>query len=95
MDYIFETELPKRLAALADNVITCGLIRLPHTHRHWGFGLCFLYPGNVKGYGWNHKRVYRIYREREFNLRIKPKKRLIREVPDRLVEPRSIAECLR
>ena len=39
------------------------------------FGLCFLYLRNVKGFGWNHKRVYRIYRELELNLRIKPHKR--------------------
>lgn len=37
------------------------LIRLTHNQRNWGFGLCFLYLRNVKGYGWNHKRVYRIY----------------------------------
>jgi len=33
--------------------------------------VCFLYLRNVKGFGWNHKRVYRIYRELELNLRIK------------------------
>lgn len=33
-----------------------------------------LYLRNVKGYPWNHKRVYRIYRELELNLRIKPRK---------------------
>ncbi len=32
-------------------------------------GLCFLDLRNVKGFGWNHKRVYRIYRELELNLR--------------------------
>jgi len=26
----------------------------------WEFGLYFLYLRNVKGFGWNHKRVYRI-----------------------------------
>jgi putative transposase len=31
----------------------------------------FLYLRNVKGYPWNHKRGYRIYRELELNLRIK------------------------
>jgi putative transposase len=31
-----------------------------------------LHLRNVKDCGWNHNRVYRIYRELEFNLRIKP-----------------------
>src|SRR3990167_1787685 len=38
------------------------LIRLTHNQRNWGFGLCFLYLRNVKQFGWNHKRVYRIHR---------------------------------
>ena len=54
------------------------LERLTANKRNWGFGLCFLYLRNVQGYGWNHKRVYRIYCELELNLRIKPKKRLKR-----------------
>ena len=48
------------------------LVRLTTAYRYWGFGLCFLHLRNVKGFGWNHKRVYRIYRELELNLRIKP-----------------------
>lgn len=66
------------------------LIRLTHNQRNWGFGLCFLYLRNVKGFTWNHKRVYRIYRELELNLRIKPKKRLIREVPEPLAVPTAL-----
>lgn len=33
------------------------LLRLTANQRNWGFGLCFLYLRNVKGFGWNHKRV--------------------------------------
>ena len=65
------------------------LVRLTDNQRNWGFGLCFLYLRNVKGYRWNHKRVYRIYRELELNLRIKPKKRLQREKPEPLLVPQE------
>lgn len=65
------------------------LLRLTTCHKRWGFGLCFLYLRNIKGFGWNHKRVYRIYRELELNLRIKPRKRLVREKPDRLAVPEN------
>ena len=51
--------------------------------------MCYLYLLNVKGFLWNHKRVYRIYRELELNLRIKPKKRLVRDKPDALIVPES------
>ena len=65
------------------------LIRLTDNHRIWGFGLCYLYLRNVKGFTWNHKRIYRIYKELELNLRIKPRKRLVRDKPDALVVPLS------
>ena len=65
------------------------LLRLTTTHKRWGFGLCFLYLRNVKGYGWNHKRVYRIYRELELNFRIKPKRRLKRDYPGDLDVPKA------
>ncbi|MCX7323194.1 MAG: IS3 family transposase [Hyphomicrobiales bacterium] len=52
-----------------------------------GFGLCFLYLRNVKGHPWNHKRVYRIYRALELNLKLKPRKRLKRDKPDELAVP--------
>lgn len=66
------------------------LIRLTDNNRIWGFGLCFLYLRNVKKFEWNHKRVYRIYRELELNLRIKPRKRLVREKPQPLTVPKAI-----
>lgn len=46
------------------------LLGLTAAKKIWGFGLCFLYLRNVREHGGNHKRVYRIYRELELNLRI-------------------------
>ena len=63
------------------------LLSLTKTRRTWGFGLCFLYLRNVRGFKWNHKRVYRIYRELELNMRIKPRKRLKRDLPEPLAVP--------
>ena len=40
-----------------------------------------------QGHPWNHKRVYRIYRELRLNLRIKPKRRLPSRHPDKLATP--------
>jgi putative transposase len=75
----------------AENVeVANWLIRLTDNHRNWGFGLCYLYLRNVKGFKWNHKRVYRIYKELELNLRIKPRKRLVREKPEALTVPQGI-----
>ncbi len=81
---------PKRCAE--NNVIADWLIRLTENRRNWGFGLCYLYLRNVKGYRWNHKRVYRIYKELELNLRIKPNKRLCREKPETLSVSEEINE---
>jgi len=85
--YRYQPRLRSENADIAD-----WLIRLTDNNRNWGFGLCFLYLRNVKGFLWNHKRVYRIYRELELNLRIKPKKRLIREKPAVLAVPSTVNE---
>ena len=77
--YRYQAKLSSENAVTAD-----WLLRLTSTHKRWGFGLCFLYLRNVRGFGWNHKRVYRIYRELELNLRIKPRRRLKRDRPDAL-----------
>jgi putative transposase len=83
--YRYQATLSAENAEVAD-----WLERLTQSQRNWGFGLCFLYLRNVKGYQWNHKRVYRIYRELELNLRIKPKKRLVREKPEPLTVPAAV-----
>ena len=80
--YRYERKLSDENERIADL-----LIGLTQVHRTWGFGLCFLYLRNVKGHPWNHKRVYRIYRDLELNMRIKPKKRLVREKPEELAVP--------
>jgi len=80
--YRYERKLSDENAEIAD-----WLVGLTTTHRTWGFGLCFLYLRNVKGFAWNHKRARRIYRVLELNLRIKPKKQLIREKPAPLAVP--------
>jgi putative transposase len=77
------TATPKKNAE--NEEIANWLIRLTDNQRNWGFGLCYLYLRNVKGFRWNHKRVYRIYKELELNLRIKPRKRLQREKPEPLM----------
>jgi putative transposase len=80
--YRYEAKLSDENQRIAD-----WLLKLTDHHRHWGFGLCYLYLRNVKGFGWNHKRIYRIYRQLELNLRIKPRKRLVRDKPEALVVP--------
>ena len=52
-------------ARLADeNIEIAGwLIHLTHNKKNPEFGLCYLFLRNVKGYPWNRKRVYHIYRE--------------------------------
>jgi putative transposase len=85
--YRYSRVLSDENAEIAD-----WLERLAANKRTWGFGLCFLYLRNVQGYGWNHKRVYRIYCELELNLRIKPKKRLKRDKPEPLAVPDTANE---
>lgn len=83
--YRYQAKLSDDNALIAD-----WLLRLTYTNRRWGFGLCYLYLRNVKEFPYNHKRIYRIYRELELNLRIKPRRRLKRDRPDPLDVPRQI-----
>ena len=70
-------ELRARLRALAEERIRWGYRRLHVLLEREGTHV-------------NHKRVYRIYRELELNLRIKPKKRLVRAKPEPLAVPETI-----
>lgn len=80
----------KRKLSSEDDIIAGQLMHLVGNQKNWGFGLCFLYLRNIKGFGWNHKRVYRIYKELALNMRIKPKRRVIREKPEKLIVPNTI-----
>lgn len=68
-----------------DNVLIAQLLlAITAEHKTWGFQLCHLHIRNVLDYSFNHKRVYRIYCELYLNLRIRPKRRLKREKPEKL-----------
>lgn len=73
--------------AAENDEIAQWLVTLTSEQSDWGFGLCFDYLRNVKGFLWNHKRVYRIYCELALNLRIRPRRRLHRNKPEPLKEP--------
>ena len=47
--YRYEARLSYENTEIAD-----WLIRLTHNRRNWGFGLCYLFLRNVKGFAWNH-----------------------------------------
>jgi len=83
--YRYQARLSTENAEIAD-----WLLRLTTANRRRGFGLCFMFLRNSKGFKWNHKRVYRIYRELELNLRIKPNKRIKRDKPEALSTPLTI-----
>jgi putative transposase len=85
--YRYEEKLGDENAEVADWLMAFSLWL-----HNWGFGLCFLYLRKVKGFGWNHKRVYGIYRELALTMRIRPKKRLVREKPEALAAPQAISE---
>ena len=83
--YRYDPKLSSENELIAD-----WLLRLTTTHKQWGFGLFFMYLRNTKSFKWRHKRVYRIYKQLEPNLRIKPRRRIKRDKPEALSVPLSI-----
>ena len=71
-----------------DDEVREALLELAEKHKRWGFGLMFDYL-RYNGHKWNHKRVYRVYKELELNLRIKPRKRIESRNPVPLSTPDS------
>lgn len=80
--YRYQPKLASENSEIAD-----WLIQLTEKDTDWGFGMCFDYLRNVKGFHWNHKRIYRIYCELALNLRIRPRRRLKRHKPESLKQP--------
>ena len=72
---------------LDDEEIIDHLQRLAEEHPTYGFWMMYHMLRN-QGYTWNHKRVYRIYKELKMNIRRKVKRRL----PDRIKEPLEVPE---
>lgn len=84
--------LPVRCQARRRECSSRRLARAAHHGvSHVGLRLiCYLHLRNVKRFDWNHKRVSRIYRVLERNLRIKPKQRLVRATTEPLAVPGAI-----
>ena len=71
-----------------DGEISELLLLIAERKPRWGFKKMYHYLRN-QGYGWNHKRVHRVYCELGLNLRVKPKKRLPSRDPKPLVQPEA------
>jgi putative transposase len=61
-----------------DDELIEALNRTVEKHPRWGFWKCYDYL-RLNGYGWNHKRVWRVYRKLKLNLPRRVKRRITRE----------------
>jgi putative transposase len=68
-----------------DAAVIDELQQLAEKHRRWGFWMCFQRLRNM-GHQWNHKRVYRIYKDLGMNHRRKTRRR----VPTRERQPLEV-----
>lgn len=73
----------------ADREVIDQLQELVEKHPAIGFWQSF-YRIRRKGFGWNHKRVYRVYTEMKLNIRRRYRKRLPARVKQALYQPESI-----
>lgn len=69
-----------------DSEIERALLKLADKHVRWGFWKMYRRL-RLDGQSWNHKRVWRVYRQLGLNLRRKPKKRLPTREPKPLCAP--------
>jgi len=69
-----------------DSQIAQELLQLADCYPRWGYRKMIDYLRN-QGYGWNHKRIYRVYCDLALNLKRKPKKRLPARAAQELAQP--------
>lgn len=75
-----------------DESIIVALQEASERYPAYGFGKLFKVLRR-KGYGWNHKRIYRVYCELKLNMRRKGKKRLPNRTPEPFKVPAAINQC--
>lgn len=75
-----------------DSEIEDVLHRLVERWPRWGFDKMRQWM-KMQEYGWNHKRIYRVYRKLGLNMRVKPKKRLPTRNPEPLAQPAAANLC--
>jgi putative transposase len=69
-----------------DGSVVDVLNQIVTKHGRWGFWLCFSWMRN-NGYLWNHKRVWRVYKDMRLNLPRRTKRRLPKVAKQPLIAP--------
>lgn len=81
---ISDRQYPQATGAL----IAENLQELVQSHPSIGFWMCY-HRLRMKGFNWNHKRVYRMYCQMQLNIRRRARKRLPARVKQTLYRPES------
>jgi putative transposase len=76
---------PPRDRLSRDGEVIEALQEMVEKHRRWGFWMCYQRL-RLDGHRWNHKRVYRIYKE----LGLNQKRRTKRRIPTRARQPLEV-----
>lgn len=74
------------------SLVITTLLELAERYPRYGFTKYFAVLRR-EGYTWNHKRVYRIYRQLQLNMRRKEKRRLPSRAPVRLEAQTVVNGC--
>lgn len=75
-----------------DSLVITTLLELAERYPRYGFAKYFAVLRRG-GYTWNHKRVYRVYRQLQLNMRRKGKRRLPSRAPVRLEAQTVVNGC--